>query len=158
MLACYDKEIYYYSYASEEDIDQDFFEEVSKADFIKTLQATRQSIAEDDEAFLPEEPFVLNHGDFHGRNIMMKDGQIAAVIDWEFAGFYPLSELLGGVGVDVLEMQADEDVDENNKWSEVIVKLAGEVARSRGWDERSVALLLGDGNPDLQRVRAEMFP
>ena len=87
MLACYDKEIYYYSYASEKDIDQGFFEEDSKAGFIESLQATRHSIAEDDEAFLPEEPFVLNHGDSHGRNIMMKNGAIEAAIDWEFAGF-----------------------------------------------------------------------
>ena len=61
------------------------------------------------------------------------------------------------MGVEVLEMQTDEDVDENNEWSERIVKLAGEVARSKGWDERCVALLLGHGNPDLQRVRVEMF-
>ncbi|KAL8819160.1 MAG: hypothetical protein Q9191_007794 [Dirinaria sp. TL-2023a] len=118
----------------------------------------RRSIAEDDKAFTPEEPFVLVHGDFHGRNIMMKDGRIAAILDWEFAGAYPLSELLGGVGVDVLEMESEGDVDENNKWSEVIVKLAGEIARSKGWDEKRLALLLGDGNPDLQRARVEMLP
>ena len=158
MLACYDKEIYYYSHAPEEDIDQDLFEDVFKDDFIKTLQNTRRSIAEDDKAFIPEEPFVLVHGDFHGRNIMMKDGGIAAILDWEFAGSYPLSELLGGVGVDVLEMESDEDVDENSKWSEAIVKLAGEIARSKGGDEKRLELLLGDGNPDLQRARVEMFP
>lgn len=158
MVACYDKEIHYYSHAPEEDIDQDLFEDISKDDFIKTLQDTRRFIAKDHKAFLPEEPFFLVHGDFHGRNIMMKDGRIAAILDWEFAGSYPLSELLGGVGVDVLEMDSDEDVEENSKWSEVIVKLAGEIARSKGWDEKRLGLLLGDGHPDLQRARIEMFP
>lgn len=158
MLACYDKEIYYYLNGSEEDIDQDFFEDVPKEDFIKSLQDTRQSIAEDDTAFLPEEPFVLVHGDLHGRNIMMKDGHIEAILDWEFAGSYPLSELLGGMGVDVLEVEDDEGEVENNSWSEVIVKLAGEIAKSRGWDDRRLGLLVGDGNLELQKARVEMFP
>lgn len=158
MLACYDKEIYYYLNASEEDVDQDFFEDVPKEDFIKSLQDTRQSIAEDDAAFLPEEPFVLVHGDLHGRNIMMKDGNIEAILDWEFAGSYPLSELLGGLGVDVLEIEDEAGEVENNSWSEVIVKLAGEIAKSRGWDDRRLGLLVGDGNMELQNARVEMFP
>lgn len=158
MLACYDKEIYYYLNGSEEDIDQDFFEDVPKEDFIKSLQDTRQSIAEDDTAFQPEEPFVLVHGDLHGRNIMMKDGHIEAILDWEFAGSYPLSELLGGMGVDVLEAEDDEGEVENNSWSEVIVKLAGEIAKSRDWDDRRLGLLVGDGNLELQKARVEMFP
>lgn len=158
VLACYDKEIYYYSHAAEEDIDPDFFKKISIEDYVRTLQKKRQSITEDDTAFTPEEPFVLIHGDFHGRNIMIKDGRIAAVLDWEFAGFYPLSELLAGVGVDVLEMESEEDVKETYKWSDEIVRLAGEMASSRGWDERSLELLLGTGNPDLQEARVEMVP
>lgn len=158
MLACYDKEIYYYLNASAEDIDQGFFEDVSKEDFIKTLQDTRQSIAEDNTAFLPEEPLVLVHGDLHGRNIMMKDGRIEAILDWEFAGSYPLSELLGGMGVDLLEVEDDAGEEENNNWSEVIVKLAGDIAKSRGWDDRRLGLLVGDGNLELQNARVEMFP
>ena len=158
VLACYDKEIYYYSHASEEDIDEDLFEEVTVKDFVESLEAERKTVVEDDAAFSPEEPFVLVHGDLHGRNIMVKDGSIVAVLDWEFAGVYPLSELLGGVGVDVLEMETEEDVDENNKWSDIIVNLAGEVAKSKDWDDRRLALLLSTGNPELQKVRIEMFP
>ena len=158
VLACYDKEIYYYSHAPEEDIEDGFFEEVSVDAFVKTLQATRKSIADDDTAFVPDEPFVLVHGDLHGRNIMMKDGHIKAVLDWEFAGSYPLSELLGGTGVDVLEMETEEDVDENEKWSDVILEQVGEIARSKDWDERRLALLLGSGNYELQKARVEMVP
>ena len=158
VLANYEKEIHYYLYAQEEDIDMDFFEDVSKDDFIMTLQDERYDLLDNENAFLPEEPFVLVHGDFHGRNIMMKEGRIQAVLDWEFAGFYPLSELLGCTGVDVLEVETDEDEDENNRWSELIVKLAGEKAMSRGWDDRRLGLLLGDGDPNLQKTRIEMVP
>lgn len=136
----------------------DLFEEVPKDDFIKKLQATQQRILKDELAFAPEEPFVFVHGDLHGRNIMMKDSHIQAILDWEFAGSYPLSELLGGMGVDVLEIEDEEGEEENNKWSEIIVGLTGDIARSKGWDERRLELLLGDGRPDLQKARVEMFP
>ncbi|KAI1423781.1 kinase-like protein [Xylaria sp. FL1777] len=32
---------------------------------------------------------VLTHGDLHPCNIIVRDGRIAAIIDWELAGFYP---------------------------------------------------------------------
>ena len=32
---------------------------------------------------------VLTHGDFHPRNIIVKDMVITAIVDWEFAGWYP---------------------------------------------------------------------
>ncbi|CAF9924922.1 MAG: hypothetical protein HETSPECPRED_005697 [Heterodermia speciosa] len=158
VLANYQKEIHYYLYAPEEDIDFSFFEKVSKDAFIMTLQDERYDLLDNDNAFLPEEPFVLVHGDLHGRNILTKGGRVQAVLRWQFAGFYPLSELLGCTGVDVLEVKDDEDKVENNKWSDLIVKLAGERAKSRGWDERKVGLLLGDGDPKLHKTRIEMVP
>ncbi|KAI1323067.1 kinase-like domain-containing protein [Xylariaceae sp. FL0255] len=33
--------------------------------------------------------FVLTHGDLRPRNIMVKDGQVTGIIDWEKSGFYP---------------------------------------------------------------------
>ncbi len=32
---------------------------------------------------------VLTHGDMHPSNIIVRDGCIVALIDWENAGFYP---------------------------------------------------------------------
>ncbi|RWA05958.1 hypothetical protein EKO27_g9140 [Xylaria grammica] len=32
---------------------------------------------------------VFTHGDLHACNIMVRDGRIVAIIDWENAGFYP---------------------------------------------------------------------
>lgn len=35
------------------------------------------------------EPYVLTHGDIDFSNIMVKDGKIEAIIDWEVAGYMP---------------------------------------------------------------------
>ncbi|KAI0005244.1 kinase-like protein [Xylariaceae sp. FL0662B] len=32
---------------------------------------------------------VFTHGDLHATNILVSDGRIVALLDWEFAGFYP---------------------------------------------------------------------
>ncbi|KAL9031078.1 MAG: hypothetical protein Q9196_000868 [Gyalolechia fulgens] len=96
------------------DVDWDLFKSVSRDDWIAQLKAERSAIEHDSSAFLPEEPFVLVHGDVHGRNIMVTDGSVQAVLDWEFAGAYPLSELLGGMGVDVLEIDDEHSEAENN--------------------------------------------
>lgn len=32
---------------------------------------------------------VLTHGDFVPRNILVRDGNVVAIVDWEMAGFYP---------------------------------------------------------------------
>ncbi|KAK7703393.1 hypothetical protein SLS64_009062 [Diaporthe eres] len=34
-------------------------------------------------------PIVFTHGDIAARNIMIRDGRIVAIMDWEFAGWYP---------------------------------------------------------------------
>lgn len=36
-----------------------------------------------------ESPIVFTHGDIAARNILVRDGRIVAVLDWEFAGWYP---------------------------------------------------------------------
>jgi len=33
--------------------------------------------------------FVLTHGDLSDRNILVKDGKITGLVDWEFSGWYP---------------------------------------------------------------------
>ncbi|XWW94770.1 hypothetical protein V2A60_002718 [Cordyceps javanica] len=34
-------------------------------------------------------PVVFTHGDIAARNIIVRDGHIAALLDWEYAGWYP---------------------------------------------------------------------
>lgn len=89
---------------------------------------------------------------------MMRDKKIAAILDWEFAGSYPLSEMLEGRGVDLLEIVNDETEEENSAWSLRMEELVAEAARARGWDEGRVELLFGRGNEELGLARIEMVP
>jgi tRNA A-37 threonylcarbamoyl transferase component Bud32 len=34
-------------------------------------------------------PIIFTHGDVAARNIMVRDGRIVAILDWEYAGWYP---------------------------------------------------------------------
>lgn len=38
---------------------------------------------------LPPSEIVLTHNDLHPRNIIVHDGKVVAIIDWELSGFYP---------------------------------------------------------------------
>ena len=158
VLACYDKEIYYYTNAPNSDFDKGLSDTVVRGNFIKTLQETRDRLALSTPSFLPEQPFTLVHNDLSGRNIMMRDKKIAAVIDWEFAGSYPLSEMMGGRGVDLLEMVDSETEEECNAWSLRVEELVAVGARAMGWDKQKVELLVGAGNDELGLARMEMVP
>jgi Phosphotransferase enzyme family len=89
-----------------------------------------------------DEPFVLVHGDFNGRNIMMQGSKVRAILDWEFSGAYPLSELVGGVGIDVLEVIDDDSEEENSKWSRRIMAMVGETARQYGGQSAQKILIV----------------
>ncbi|KAK0108274.1 hypothetical protein ONS95_003092 [Cadophora gregata] len=148
MLACYDKEIFYYSNADRDDIDESLFEDISVADFVAQLQERRAALA---EKSIADEPFVLIHGDLHGRNILMKGDQIASVLDWDFAGSYPLSETLSDGGIDVVDANSEELEEENCFWDRKIREYIRELVEGRAWSEGDTALLLGGGDPALGR-------
>lgn len=38
---------------------------------------------------LPQHEVVFTHSDFTPRNILVRDGRVVGIIDWEMAGFYP---------------------------------------------------------------------
>ena len=38
---------------------------------------------------LPQQGIVLTHGDLAPRNILVRDGKVVALLDWEYAGYYP---------------------------------------------------------------------
>ena len=88
---------------------------------------------------------------------MVHNGHIRAVIDWEFAGSYPLSEVLGGTGIGFFELE-DENLREYGEWSDRLRHLIVNKARARGWEEEKTALLVGPGNEELQLARREMGP
>ncbi|KAG1734772.1 hypothetical protein EDD22DRAFT_925248 [Suillus occidentalis] len=123
ILACYDKEIYYYTHAPASDIDSDFFEVTSLEDFVQQLRDKKGQL--ETSLVAEDEPFVLVHGDFS----WCKPSSIG-----KFAGAYPLSELLGGMGVYVMEP------DEHNLRR--VYFGAGTITGTA----KELALLLGDGD------------
>lgn len=84
--------------------------------------------------FPKSEPYVLTHGDLNFTNIIVKDGKIEAIIDWEFSGYMPwwaerwLSLIGGQDATDELfePLWADIglEMDENTFQTEVIDKVA----------------------------------
>lgn len=68
-----------------------------------------------------------------------------------------MSELLGGSGVELFELE-DENLVEYGQWSDRIRELVVGKATARGWDEKKIALLVGEGNMQLQLARREMVP
>lgn len=155
ILACYDREIYYYSHAPAADIDTSLFEETSVQSFIDQLREKRRALAVEN---MDDEPFVLVHGDFHGRNILVRGCRIIAVLDWEFAGSYPLSEALSGGDIDVVDPDSEELDEENTVWGRRIRRYICREVESRAWSRDKIDLLLGDGNQELGKARMEMFP
>ncbi|KAF2967302.1 hypothetical protein GQX73_g6266 [Xylaria multiplex] len=155
VLNSYDREIYYYSHASDEDIDAGFFSEVTVPDFVKTLAEKRAALT---EVNIIDEPFVLIHGDFHGRNILVKGDQIVAVIDWDFSGSYPLSETLTSGDIEVVEATSEELCEENDEWGLRIRQFIQREVVQRGWDPVHIDLLMGDGDREVARARVEMIP
>lgn len=61
--------------------------------------------------------------------MMTEEGEIVAVLDWEFAGSYPLSEAISSTFVDIVEVTSEEFGDENVVWGLNIQHLIGEGAR-----------------------------
>ncbi|KAF2774314.1 hypothetical protein EJ03DRAFT_4582 [Teratosphaeria nubilosa] len=104
-----------------------------------------------------KEPFVLCHNDLQARNILMDGTEMAGVIDWEFAGAYPLSAL-NSDGFEALEIVDGASQEECLAWTSRISTLVVEIARERAWAERDVRLLESGGDPELQAVRVEMMP
>ncbi|OTA87209.1 hypothetical protein M434DRAFT_35458 [Hypoxylon sp. CO27-5] len=155
ILACYAREIYYYTHASEDDIEGDLFFDTSVDEFVKQLREKRDALAATD---IVDEPFGLVHGDFHGRNILVRDNQIMAVLDWEFAGSYPLSETIPCGYIDVMEPENEEQCEENKKWYNIIRGLLLDEMLEREWEETEIDLLMCGGNHELAIARGEMFP
>ena len=38
---------------------------------------------------MPSHKIVLTHNDLSPRNILVRDGKVVAIVDWELSGFYP---------------------------------------------------------------------
>ena len=91
--------------------------------------------------FPKSEPYVLTHGDLNFSNIMVKDGKIEAIIDWEFAGYMPWwaerwLSLIGGQDAtdelfEPLWAEIGVEMDQDTFQTEVIDKVAPVI---RAWE------------------------
>lgn len=152
-----DKEIHYFSSTNSFDTDYNF-EKTPLPTFVAELKAQRIALSE--HAFRTNEPFVLFHADFHGRNVLVRGTDIVGVIGWGFAGAYPLSEVFNRGQVTVVEHTDDESLRENSIWGKRVTDLVGEMVREKGWRDEEVEWLVGKDSADemVSRFTTEQCP
>lgn len=166
VLACYDRELYYYTHANPEDYEDFFDDDASVSDFVDELKRRRSQFLgpEWDEIFrgIDSEPRVLVHEDFHAGNMLVRNGKLVALLDWEFSGVYPLSELLGMAQIVQIsvpfEDRTDETDQEENKWDERYRCVVREIVEQRGWAKEDIETLRNAGHDVLRTARTIMFP
>lgn len=88
---------------------------------------------------------------------------MVGVIDWEFAGTYPLSQVLGPIEIiSLAEKHYRIDYDaadkETDKWNQQLLRDIESMARQRDWAEKNVKVLMGDNHDILANALFEMFP
>ena len=92
--------------------------------------------------------------------MIVRDGHIVGILDWEFSGIYLLSELMGSIAI--LQISAphrDELTEEEElRWEERYRHDVGVVVRERGWKHENIKALMCGGRPVLQKARSIMFP
>jgi 5-methylthioribose kinase len=140
----------------------DAFEKVTVPEFVEILKLEKEKISKDVQLFqaLDAEPRVLVHEDFHAGNMLVCDGHLVGIVDWEFSGIYPLSGLLGAIQPIQVSFPGRNEAteEEEEEWDRRYRHEVEKVVRQRGWTGENIKILLGDGWPALQRVRTAMFP
>ncbi|KAK2849614.1 hypothetical protein FQN49_005580 [Arthroderma sp. PD_2] len=69
--------------------EKDFHSDIIRAMKLEEDNTWVAHIAKMIEALPEHGEFVLTHSDFSPRNIIVRDDQIVAILDWEMTGFYP---------------------------------------------------------------------
>lgn len=127
-----------------------------------SLRHEQQSLLNDESIFqsIDLEPLVLVHEDFHAGNILIRDGHVVGILDWEFSGTYPLSELLGKINILQISLPNRDDFseEEETKWHERYRKDVEDVVRQRGWRDQEVSTMMSDGHRILRTARSIRFP
>lgn len=72
-----------------ENLKEDLFRGLSRIHKTKDPSVIEGKFQELKKNFPKSEPYVLTHGDLNLSNIMVKDGKIEAIIDWEYSGYHP---------------------------------------------------------------------
>ena len=127
---------------------------------MQELHQRKEALIEEPLISLLAEPFAISHGNMSGHNILINGAgtDVLAVMDWQFAGFYPLSENLK-FGLPALQgTVACEETEDGIKWQKRVRELIREIGTERKWKEREVDVLLGSGHAVLKEVRGVMGP
>lgn len=146
------------------DIPDDAFDHTSVAAFVAQLQKERETLAAQAPypfAQIDAELRVLVHGDFHAGNILVRDGHLVGVVDWEFSGTYPLSELLGAIAILQISGPVERDdmmEEEEDRWHARYLVEVERAVRKRAWSDKNIATLIGSRHLILQKARSVMFP
>ena len=102
------------------------------------------------------------HEDFHAGNMLVHEGRLVGVVDWEFSGTYPLSELVGSNAILQVSGSADERDDtteqEEDQWHARYLEELERVVKERGWKDEDVSTLMGGGHHLLHKARTIMLP
>jgi 5-methylthioribose kinase len=138
------------------------FEKVTVPEFVELLKLEKEKVSEDVHLFqaLDAEPRVLVHEDFHTGNMLVRDGRLVGIVDWEFSGVYPLSEILGAIQyIQVSESGRNEATEEEeDEWDGRYRQELEKVVRQRGWTEENIKILLKTDWRAFQKVRTIMLP
>lgn len=158
--------MYYYTHGGE-DIEKAFFTRTSLPEWVEHLRNERSQLAagERDRDLLKaidSQPIGINHGDFNTGNILVRGCRVVGVIDWEFAGAYPLSNILGPMDIISLSEEsyrADPDAAqaEDLQLNRRVVEVIEAVARKRGWANKDVLALVAESPGILSMAGFEMI-
>ncbi|KAI1392947.1 kinase-like domain-containing protein [Hypoxylon trugodes] len=161
ILACYDREIYYYTHDTDEDIavrngafadqqdDEEYepkqdpfgFYRLTVPELVERLHHDRANFMKSE---VEEEPLVLVHPGLSGCNILVRYGKIAGILHWETAGSYPLSLTFERGPIRVAYNLTRDGPSENEIWSRRVGQRVREQAAKRGWDQDRIDTLMGE--------------
>ena len=142
---------------------EEAFEDTSVAEFVARLKVERQALLDNNESqfqAIDAEPLVLVHEDFHAGNMLVRDGHLVGVVDWEFSGVYPLSELFATPDILMISSPDRNETTEREEleWHDRYLQEFDKVVRQRGWREEDRNIARGEGHKILGKARAIMFP
>lgn len=91
--------------------------------------------------------------------MLVRDGCLVGIVDWEFSGVYPLSELFGVIQlIHVSQSGRSEGTEEEeDEWDGRYRQGLEKIVRQRRWTEEIPKTLLGGGWPGFQKARTAMF-
>lgn len=94
--------------------------------------------------------------------MLAHEGRLVGVVDWEFSGTYPLSELVGPIAILQISGLADERDDmteqEEDRWHARYLEELERIIKEREWKDEDVSTLMGGGHRMLHKARSIMFP